>query len=296
MKVHNFLPHLLEALKSWREPPAEKEFAAFLAPMESLLRPMLNDFGSRYHHGLYAVLQGLNWEAYRTEALLLDPEREERRVRTHIKNVEQLLGLELKGELVLFGAFTAMDGYARFDHGSHVVYLGADESHGRGAYLDILITHELAHVAREPLPEVWAGFGLTPDISHDQFTNLLPVIEHLMGEGFSCVVSELLVPSDEPWHYAYQTEDSLARVLQHGPAIDKVVHAEIKKRHGDYGKLYNTSRYVPPIPMYGHYVWAWLWAKHVLRDLAGGVPKKMLHMCSKELIDDALRFKLPRAL
>ncbi|MBI3558421.1 MAG: hypothetical protein HY074_19300 [Deltaproteobacteria bacterium] len=297
MHVHNFLPQFLAALKRWPDRPSEKEFATYLQPVEKLIQPMIDDFIDRFGGGLYQVTEGLNWEVYRAEALRLDSMNEEKRARAHIENVEKCLGLHLEGDVVLFGAFTAMDGYARFDHGKHTVYLGVDESHGRGAYLDILISHELTHVAREPLPEIWAGFGLTPDMSHDEFTQNLPVIEHLMGEGFSCVVSELINPHEPYWNYVYQTEDSLAQILAHGPAIDKVVHAELRKKDkGSYGSLYDTSRYVPEVPRYAHYVWAWLWASHVLKTKAGGNPRTLLRLCSKDLLDDALAFKLPKAL
>ena len=297
MKVHNFLPHLLEALKRWPTRPTEQEFAQYLRPMKTLVKPMVDDFIDRFGGGLYQVTEGLNWEVYRDEALLLDPVAEEIRARVHLENVEKCLGVKLEGDVVLFGAFTAMDGYARFDHGKHTVYLGVDESHGQGAYLDILISHELTHVAREPLPEIWAGFGLTPKMSHDEFTQNLPVIEHLMGEGFSCVISELLNPREPMWNYVYQSENSLARIIKHGPAVDKVVHAELrKKKNGNYGSLYNTSSYVPELPRYAHYVWAWLWATHVLKEHAGGNPRMLLKMSSKDLYDDALAFKLPKVL
>ena len=169
MRVHNFLPQLLEALKRWKTRPTGDEFAAYLKTMEAMLRPMLEDFGARTHAGLYQVLEGLNWDHYRDEALGLNAEGEEKRIRKLIDEVERCLGITLSGEIVLFGAFTAMDGYARFEKGHHCVYLGVDESHGRGAYLDVLVAHEFAHVAREPLPETWNGFGLSPKMSHDDF-------------------------------------------------------------------------------------------------------------------------------
>src|SRR6201999_3644761 len=115
-----------------------------------------------------------------------------------------LMGFKLEGEAILMGAFTAMDGYARFDRGTHRVFLGVDESHGRGRYLDVLIAHELTHVGRESRPEVGAGFGLNPRRTQAEVTESQPVVEHLMGEGFSCAVSELVVPGEPAWVYAYQ--------------------------------------------------------------------------------------------
>lgn len=294
MQVHNLLPHLLEALAQWQNPPKKKQFAGFFAPMSRLLAPMLEDFGWHGRDGLYEVIKGLDWVAYRKETLKLDPVAEESRVRRIIDQVERCLGLTLQGDVILFGAFTLMDGYARFDQGRHRVYLGVDESHGRGAYLDILIAHELAHVAREPIPEIWSGFNLTPRMSHDDFVKLLPVAEHLLSEGFSCVLSELLNPREPVWHYVYQTEDTLARILEHGPAVDRVVHAHLRDRDASYDSLYDTGNYLPELPPYAHYVWAWLWASHLLRDLASNNPRQLLRLPAHDLVDDALSFTLPR--
>ena len=248
----------------------------------------VGDFFENFH----GELEGLQWKIYRDEALRLDSVREEARVRSHLEDIEKLFGFKLEGEIILMGAFTSMDGYARFDRGGHRVYLGVDESHGRGRYLDVLITHELTHVARESRPQVWEGFGLNPKMTQDEFTESMPVIEHLMSEGFSCVISELLVPRQDPWSYAYQTQDSLDAILQHGPAIDRCVHAELRSRDGDYGNLYDPDRYTPPQPVFSHYVWAWQWAKQVLDDFAGGDPRKLVSRCAKDLLNHALAFQL----
>ena len=293
MKIINLLPILLDALKKWENPPTAKEFQAdYFKHAQMWVQPMLDDFSSRFGGDLFDVLEGLNWTEYRAEALCLRPEREEKRIAAHIKAVESLLGVKLQGEVILFGAFTAMDGYARFEKGAHRVFLGVDESHGRGAYLDVLETHELTHVAREAIECVWTGFGLDPKMTHDEFAASMPVIEHLMSEGYSCVVSEILNPKEDPWNYVYQTQDTLTQILEHGPAIDKVVHAELRRKTGRYGRLYDTTRYIPEIPRYGHYVWAWQWVKHLLKTRAGGDVKKLLSVCAKDLIDDALAFKL----
>lgn len=296
LTIHNELPLLLDCLRRWTRPPTARELGEqYMAPLERLLRPMLEDFGMPWSGGLHPVLEGLDWEVYRRETLAIDPKHEEKRLRGHIRSVENLLGTELRGEVVLFGAFTAMDGYARFHQGSHRVYLGVDESHGRGAYLDILITHELAHVARESVPAAWLGFGLPPDMTHDAFVQSLPVIEHLFSEGFSCAVSELLNPEEDAWHYAYQSEDDYRKILEHGPAVDKTVHAELRSRHGNYGMLYDPSRYVPRLPRYAHYVWAWRWVKHLIESQGGGQPRAVLEHCAKDFEEDALAFKMGAA-
>src|SRR5262249_47291116 len=137
---------------------------------------------------MHALLSELDWSVYRKSALKLDPEREEARGKKHLRDVEKTFGFDLRGAIVLFGAFTAMEGYARFDQGEHRVFLGIDDfseagpRHGSGTYLDILEVHELTHVARESRPSVWEGWGLSPKMTHDEFSENQPVIEHVFGE------------------------------------------------------------------------------------------------------------------
>lgn len=290
MQIHNQLPLLLECLRGWESPPKLAAFEReYFAPLAPWLTTVFDDAQS-----LYAQLLELNWPQYRAETLTLDPAFEEARVRRRLAQVEELFGLTLGGQVLLFGALTCMDGYARFHKGDHCVYLGVDESHGRGAYLDVLIAHELTHVVRETRPTVWSGWGLSLEMTHDDFTENLPVVEHLMNEGFSCVISELLVPGEDAWHYAYQSEDSLARVIEHGPAVDAVVHAELREADGDYSRLYSTRRYGRQMPAFTHYVWAWQWVKHLLRTHAGGDPQLLVGRCSKDFVADALAFRLER--
>lgn len=295
MIIHNRLPELVTCLKEWPTLPSEEEFnKKYLSKLKPLLQPMLDDFGARFHGTFYQVLEGLNWKTYRDETLAIDPHKEELRLKKHIAGVENLLAVKLGGEAVLFGAFTMMDGYARFDQGTHRVFLGVDESHGRGAYLDVLVSHELTHVARESQESVWSGWGLSLNMTHDQFTENQPVVEHLMNEGFSCVVSELLNPNEPKWNYVYQDQESLAHVLSHGPAVDRKVHAELKNPDGDYGSLYDINQYSPPVPRFAHYVWAWQWVKRLLKTQAQNDPKKLLALCSKDLVQDALAFRLEK--
>jgi hypothetical protein len=203
-----------------------------------------------------------------------------------LAQVENLFGFKLAGDIFIIGAFAGMDGYARFEKGSHRVFLGVDESFERGKYLDVLITHELTHVARESRPEVWEGWGLNPKMTNSEFTDSQPVIEHLVGEGFSCVVSEILVPGGGAWNYAYQDPDSFHRVLLNAKLMDKAIHAEIRDPNGDYGNLYGIR------PSLAHYVWAWQWVKQLLATRFGNDPRKLVVVCSKEFIPDALEFQL----
>jgi len=283
MKIHNRLPLLIECLRRWESCPTEEQFVVeYATPMQSSAGDFFEDF-----HG---VLTDLDWNAYRRQTLKIDAAQEEARLKSHIKAVEDLFGFLLQGDVNLMGSFGAMDGYARFDRGSHMVFLGVDESFHRDRYIDILTTHELTHVARESRPEVWQGFGLNPRMTQAEFTESQPVIEHLMGEGFSCAVSEILVPHQPAWEYAYQTQKSLAKVLGNGPSLDQTVHFELRHPDGDYGRLYRAR------PAFAHYVWAWQWTKHVLKKYADGDPRKLVARCSKDFIQDALEFKLPTSV
>jgi hypothetical protein len=295
MRIHNALPHFLECLRAWEVPPAPDALhEKYVRPIADLLGPMLEDFASYGRDGLETAFEDLDWPAYRAEALTLDPAREESRLRRAIGGVEGLLAVPLSGEAVLFGAFAYMDGYARFDRGSHRVYLGADESHGKGVYLDILFSHELTHAAREPIPSVWAGWGKDPRaMSHDDFTEAQTVVEHLVNEGLACLVSERLVPTDAPWDYCYQTREGLAKVWESAAGLDAEIHKELADKDGHYYHLYDTRRYGAHVPRYAHYAWAWRWVRSLL-ERRGWEPRDLVHRCSLELVEDALSFRLER--
>ncbi len=296
MRIHNHLPLLVECLGRWEKLPTQAQFVSdYYAPLAEQVGIVFDDRGTSF----YGALHSLDWAPYRALALRLKPDVELARLRRAIDRVEGLLGVPLQGEAVLFGAFCLMDGYARFERGKHCVFLGVDESHEQGSYLDILEAHELTHVVRESRPEVWAGWGLHPaDLTHDGFNEEQRVVEHLMNEGFACVVSELAVPGESPDRYCYQTPESLAAVLKNAGKVDEVVHAELRLDHaqGDFGRLYAVKRYGAGMPSFTHYVWAWQWAKHVLFDVLDGDARKLAQLCSKELVEDALAFQLPRSL
>ena len=293
MKIHNFLPLLLDVLRRWEKKPSRSKFyKEYFTPIINIV-DISFDF---YKDDLYDIIESLDWRIYRNDTLSLNPVQEEARLKKHVKDVESLFGFPLQGEVILFGAFGLMDGYARFDQGSHRVYLGVDEGFGRDPYLDVLISHELCHVARESRKEVWEGWGINPQMTHDDFVDKQPVIEHIIGEGFSCAVSELLVPGLDPWHYSYQTQDSLKGILDHSELLDQLIHQEIMNPEGDFTHLYGLRRYNKNLSAFCHYVWAWQWAKQILKDKADSDPKKLVTLCSKDLLDHALNFKMSKQL
>jgi hypothetical protein len=292
VKITNHLPLFVECMRRWDRPPKPEDFR------DGYFAPIAEQCGEVFDHdafGFWRVLANLDWTEYRDLALRLDPAKEEARLRRAIARVEGLFQLQLEGDAILFSAFTCMDGYARFHRGRHQVFLGVDEAHEQGEYLDVLMAHELTHVVRESRAPVWEGWGLELDMTHDEFVEHLPIAEHLLNEGFSCAVSERLVPGVDPWHYAYQDEPGLARVLEHGAAVDGAVKAELRDPDGDYGRLYSPRRYGRAgLPVFAHYVWAWQWVKHLIATHAGGDPRRLVDRCSKDFVDDALAFELRR--
>ncbi len=136
MKIHNTLPLLLSCLEKWEKIPTEKKFIEeYAVPMEQSVGNFFEDF--------YSALLELDWDQYRAHALKIDPKHEEVRLKKHMRDIERLFEVPLSGEVVLFGSFETMDGFARFDWGNHKVFLGVDESFDDGQYIDILTTHEL---------------------------------------------------------------------------------------------------------------------------------------------------------
>jgi hypothetical protein len=279
MKVHNFIPLLVECLTRWETRPTEAEFKReYARPTHAVMGDFFDDWHSE--------LLELDWPTYRAHALKLDAAKEEKRLRHNLELVEKLFGFKLGGEVFLIGTFESMDGFARFERGEHKVYLGIDEDFDNGKYIDVLTTHELTHVARESRPEVWEGFGLNPKMERADFLEYQPVIEHVLGEGFSCVISEILVPNEPAWKYTYQTADSIKIVKKHAKELDRVIKHEITSPNGDYGTLYGIH------PTFSQYVWGYEWVKHLLKTYAGGDPQKLVARCAKDFMDDALKFKL----
>jgi hypothetical protein len=286
MKVINTLPILKSCLERWMDSPTEAQF------MNEYAVPM------RAHAGDFFMNWGVpfdtqsEWKRYRDEALHLNPEDEEKRVHRWLQEIQRLFGFDLHGEILLCGTFEAMDGFARFERGTHKVYLGVDESHRLGSYLDVLETHELTHVARESRPEVWSGWGLNPKMERSVYLESMPDIEHLFSEGLSCAISEILVPGQDPWKYCYQNEETFRYVLEHSKAVDREIRKELSSPQGDWSRWYNGSRYRPEMPDYAHYVWAWIWVRTLLRESAGNDPKKIVAQCSKDFLEHALNYEL----
>lgn len=292
MRITNLLPLQLKCIQSWTKQPTLEQFRD---EFYSQVRPQFEAaFGT-----VDVVFEHIRsipfpWETYRKQALELDSNREIRRLQSHLERVQDFFKVKLEGEIVLFVMFSHMDGYARFDEGTHRVFIGLTSHNTAGPYYDILETHELTHVARESRPYTWTSWGLNPKATHDEFVEQQPILEHLFGEGFSCAISEVLNPGKSPWGYVYQSEKDLALILKNGESVSRVIHEELKKdemvpSEADYHRLYQSSSYQPPLPIFAHYVWAWSWVKSLLKIKT---PEELLSISSKDLRESALAFRL----
>jgi hypothetical protein len=142
MKIYDYLPLLSECIHRWEKMPTFEEF------YEQYYSELIPDVAVTFSaQGLYIALTELNWPEYRKLVLRLDPEKELQRLENQLHAVQNYFpGIPMEGEIILFGSFETMDGYARFEKGKHRVFLGVDESFEKDSYLDVLMAHELTIV------------------------------------------------------------------------------------------------------------------------------------------------------
>lgn len=292
MQIHNHLPLFLENMRRWEKPPTGRELSDhYLTPVQPQLGII---FDPAEAESIALDLRTMDWKSYRERILRMKADEQLARLQRHLDSIQQYFDCELRGEVNLFGAFEYMDGYARYERGGHFVFLGIDEAFENGSYIDILTLHELTHVARESQPTVWQGFGLKPEMTNAEFRANQPVIEHLFGEGFSCAVSEQLLPDQLAHLYPYQSEEGLRLAYNQVERLNRVIHAEIRAERGHYGNLYSSHHYGGDVPELAQYVWGWQWVKRLAEDRYGGDYRRMLKTCSKEWVEHALRFNLQR--
>jgi hypothetical protein len=291
MKITNLLPHLIHCLKSWPEAPSLAVFECdYVDPHREALRGMLEDFQEYRGFSLHEFIQTIDWPAYRNHVLTqVDPQKLEQAVLHELTRVESLFQVKLNQEIVIFGAFTIMDGYARFHRGRHQLYLGMDDFFSSEESRRILITHELGHLVREGKPEVWLAWGLPFVMDHAEMVKKLPTLEHVFSEGLSCLISEILNPGQNPEHYVYQTAESYQTVQVNRASVNETVHATIENGH--YRELYNVNNYQAGTPRFAHYVWAWRWLKH-LHEKEGHSIQALAQAPAKNFLESALRFQL----
>lgn len=299
MRIHNELGRFLKCVESWPErPESHLVEEAYGKPLAKLLAPMFEDF-SGYRGQTYQISNPIadieNWSEYRNKILTMNVAQVEKRFRLTLQKVEDFFGKELSGDVLLWGSFHSMDGYARFHEGKHFVYLGLDEIFSEPEYaMEVLMAHELTHVVREGTHKVWQEYGLNPLMTHDEFRDSQPTLEHLFGEGFSCAVSKFLNPEAPDHRIVYQSVDSMKTVYKAAQFIDQGIHQTIEDANARYWVLYNSDTYpkskeYPEVPRFSHYAWAWKWIESLCR---AEKPQVLAQQSSAHFRDSALKFSL----
>lgn len=284
MRVLNLLGLFKECMQAWDTPPPSAEIH------RRYTRTLRGHTGEDWDW-LAGEAHGLEipWTTYRARILAMDPEGQERRVRQLAAQLQERLGVPITADVVLFSSFCSLDGFARYEKGAHRVYLGMDENLEDPEYLDILTVHELTHAARETQPKVWEGWGLPPKMEREHYLNSMPTLEHLFGEGYSCALSELLIPGLPAHRYVYLEEAEETLVRANRGAVNLAVNRELRLGdQGDFGKLYNPRTYSPPLPTMTHYWWAHHWVREVAKHFAAGDVTKLVGQCSKDFEEHAL--------
>lgn len=287
--IHNFFGLHREFLDKWETLPSKEMFyQEYLYKMRPYIDGLLYDFEDIRGFSLYDQALTLDWNAYRTRVLsTINPEQMQTYMEGVVRDLSKKYAFKGKHDVIMFGAFEMMDGYARYHHGEHSLYLGLDEAFVDTKARDILVTHEFGHLMREPLPAVWKAWGLSHSQDHDEMVKTFPTVEHLYSEGLSCLISEIENPGQHPARYTYQTEDSYDFIRKHSKGISHAIHAIVLNGH--YRTLYRNEGFPDDSPRYAHYVWAWQW----LRDLhfkKGYSIEKLIEMPSTEVAEEATRF------
>jgi hypothetical protein len=189
-----------------------------------------------------------------------------------LERVEAFFGRPLEGELALIAGFGRLDGYARFDRGRHCVYIGVDYPEEADFYLDLIVAHELAHVAREGDPATWRRLGLPPDMTHDEFQERCPFEEHMIGEGLSTALSEEIFPGHRLHDYLFFEEEQAAWCLAH----EAEIRSGLRRFRGtceEHYALYAREVVAPGSPERVQYYWGY----KLVKNAAGtGIPLRAL--------------------
>jgi hypothetical protein len=208
------------------------------------------------------------------------------RARATVDRVEEYFGRKLDADLVLLAGFGRIDGYARFERGRHVVYIGVDYPDPADHYLDLIIAHEVGHVYREGDPGTWTSLSLDIDMTHDQFTERCPFEEHMLGEGLSTALSEQIYPGYPLHEYLYFTREQFDWCR----AYEKDIAAALRRFRGTceahYG-LYARDAITPGSPERTQYFEGWMIVRRLvqqgkdLRELFKKPAKEILEMAGE---------------
>jgi hypothetical protein len=179
--------------------------------------------------------------------------------------VERFFGRPLDADLVLLAAFGWIDGYARFERGKHVVYVGADYPEPADHYLDLIIAHEVGHVVREGDPATWTALGLSIDMTHDEFTERCPFEEHMIGEGLSTALSEAIHPGLPLHEYLYFTEEQFAWCRAYAKDIAQALR-RFRGTSEQHYSLYGRDTITPGSPERTQYFHGWMAVRKLVQS------------------------------
>lgn len=282
MRIHDLMPsfeRFVRRVEAQVAPGAEGPIASagreadlvrafeeeYVAPNRELLAPLLADWEA-WSRPFAKTLQSFDPHVARRAIEAARRRGYPDRAARTLEKVEAFFGHPLEGDLTLIAGFGRLDGYARFERGKHVVYIGVDYPEEADHYLDLIIAHELGHVVREGDPRTWEALGLSVDMSHDEFQERCPFEEHMIGEGLSTALSEAIFPGHAPHEYLFFNEDQAAWCAAHDAEIRSALAAFRKTAEAHYN-LYARDAVAPGSPERTQYYWGF---RAVRRAVAAG--------------------------
>lgn len=182
----------------------------------------------------------------------------------YLKEVKKLVSLiekkfqtTLPGELVLTPSMGDVDGFARFDQGSHSVMLGIDFPDASLDYLRALTAHELSHVYRDHSPDVWGFLGKPiQEVSREEYLSATTAREHLVSEGLATLASQEIFPEISTENHHYYTPEEMKWCFENQTKIQKALETCLKDGDPDPWKFYGLNVVDLGSPSRVHYYWA----------------------------------------
>jgi len=189
--------------------------------------------------------------------------------------VTAIAGREPAGSVVLLAGFGAPEGYSRFDRGCNTVFIGLDHSQAleQQDHLELVLSHELSHSLRDPMPAVLSGYGGWSGMTHDDFVERYTMGEHFVGESLAIALSELVNPGRPDRRYVYLDEAEHAWCAAHRAAIAERVCLALE-RGESYRTFFRSDVVAPGAPAFCDYYLAlgfgrYAIARHPYAELVG---------------------------
>lgn len=178
-------------------------------------------------------------------------------VESLVKQVEAVFQMDLPGELVLIPSMGDIDGFARYDHGSHTVMLGIDFPGASLQYLRALTAHELSHVYRDHAPDVWGFLGKPlSEVSREEYLEAMTGREHLVSEGLATLTSQAVFPNVAIHEHHYYDLSEMKWCEENNEKIDKAMEACLRAYDPNPWRFYGNDSVEAGSPSRVHYYWA----------------------------------------